>query len=152
MKKISLLFLGIFCLVLTGCGSEVKEVKSLNDFEVAANNNGYTVSDNSDEYADISYITGSRKAVIDDLELEMVEYDTAVNAKKTQSKHIEAFKNMKSSGATGESKRGKNFYRFSLISNGFYMVSTRIDNTLIFTKTAVENKDKVITLLDSLNY
>ena len=82
----------------------------------------------------------------------MVVYDTLDNAKKTQDSHIEKFKNVKSSGATGESAKGKNYDSFSLISNGFYMVSSRIDNTLIFTKTAVENKDKILTILDSLGY
>ena len=152
MKKIGLLFLGLFCLVLTGCGGETKEVKSLNDFEVTASNNGYTVSDNSSGYASVAYITGARKAVIGDLELEMVTYDSADSAKKAQDSHIKTFKNIKSSGATGENKKGKNYYSFSLISNGFYMVSTRIDNTLIFTKTDVKNKDKVLAVLDSLDY
>ncbi len=152
MKKIGLLFLGLFCLVLTGCGGETKEVKSLSDFETAGANSGYTVSDNSNEYSGVTYITGSRKAVIDELEVEMVAYDTEANAKKAQDNHIKAFKTVKSSGATGESKKGKNFYSFSLISNGFYMVSARVDNTLVFTKTDLGNKDKVITLLDSLDY
>ena len=152
MKKISLFLLALFCLVLTGCGGETKEVKSLNDFESVCTDNGYTVNDNYSEYTGISYITGSRKAVVDNLELDMVIYDTEANAKKAQDSHIKAFKNIKSSGATGESKKGKNFYSFSLISNGYYMVSSRIDNTLIFTKTDVQNKDKIINILDNLNY
>ena len=64
MKKISILFLVLCCLVLTGCVGKTKEVKSLSDFEEVCNDNGYTVVDNTTEYAGATYITGARKATI----------------------------------------------------------------------------------------
>ena len=152
MKKISLVLLGFFCLFLTGCGGETKEVKTLNDFETSGTNNGFTVTDNLLSYNNAKYITGSYVAALDDTQVEMVIYDTEANAKKAQDNQIKSFKNIKSSGATGSSKKGENYYSFTLISNGYYMVTSRIDNTLIFSKTLIENKDKVTTLLDSLDY
>ncbi len=152
MKKISLLVLGLFCLFLTGCGGDSKEIKTLKEFETVGIDNGFTVTDNLLSYNNATYITGSYVANLDNAKVEMVIYDTEENAKKAQENQIKTFKNIKSSGATGESKKGKNYYSFSLISNGYYMVSSRIDNTLIFSKTLLENKDKVISILESLDY
>ena len=152
MKRISLVLLGFFCLLLTGCGGETKEVKTLKDFETSGTNNGFTVTDNLLSYNNAKYITGSYVAALDDTQVEMVVYDTEANAKKAQDNQIKSFKNIKSSGATGSSEKGENYYSFTLISNGYYMVTSRIDNTLIFSKTLIENKDKVTTLLDSLDY
>ena len=39
-----------------------------------------------------------------------------------------------------------------MVSNGYYVVSSRIDNTLVFCKTMLKNKEKVEAILDSMNY
>ena len=136
-----------------GCAEkEEKTVKTLDDFQVACTNNGFTVTDNMNSYQNVDYITGSMLATLDNFTLEMVTYDKDESATKAQNKHIEAFKAMKGSGAAINKHKGKNYYRYDMVSNGYYMVSVRVDNTLIFSKSQVEARDKIESILNELNY
>ncbi len=156
MKKISLFILGLVCLFLTGCGEskETKEIGSLDRFRELAVSNGFTVRDKTSEYANegIAYITGSMEATINDSQIEMVIYDSAESAEKTHKQHRENFLQTKGTAATATKEKGANYYKFSMISNGYYMVSSRIENTLIFTKTPLANKEKMDAILNGMNY
>lgn len=153
MKKVYLLLILSLGIILTGCTSnKSKEVKSLDDFNNVSTNNGFTVSDNMNTYQDKDYITGASIATLGDITIEMVTYDNNESAKKTQDNHIDVFKSMKGSGAVMNSDKGKNYYKYDMVSNGYYMVSERVENTLIFSKTQLENKDKIETILNELGY
>ena len=153
MKKISLLLIFIFCLFITACDSkEELEVKTLNDFQIACNNNGFSVDNNKKNYVNVSYITDAMVANLNDIEIEMVIYDTKENADKAHDNQVNVFKTMKGSGAVIEKDKGKNYYKYDMISNGYYMVSTQVDNTLVFCKTPVANKDKVTKVLSDMGY
>ena len=153
MKKLSLIFIMCFCLFLTACGSDKeKEVKDLSDFTVASSNLGFTVTSNMDNYADIDYIKDAMVATKDATTLEMVIYDNSENAKKAQDNQIETFKKLKGSGANTNSDKGKNYYKYTMITNGFYMISSRVDNTLVFSRIPVDNKDSVDSIIDELGY
>jgi len=60
--------------------------------------------------------------------------------------------NMKSTNSVIKKLSGNNYYKFTMITNGYYLVSSRIDNTLIFTKTLLKNKDTVDNILDAMGY
>ena len=153
MKKISLLLLFICCLLLTGCNSkETKEVKTLDDFQVSCNDNGFIVNNNIGNYSTVDYIKGSYIANLDEVTIEMVEYDSEENAEKAQDNQIKVFTNMKGSGAIIEKDKGANYYKHTMISNGYYMISTRVDNTLIFTKVTVDYKEKIDNIINALGY
>ena len=153
MKKISILFLLLVCLFITGCGNkEKKEVGSLSLFESTAINNGFTVNDNMNNYQSASYIIGSMVGNKDDMTIEMVIYDTTENAFNAQEAQIKTFNNYKSSGATTKKDKGENYYKYEYISNGYYMVTSRIDNTLIFSKVTLTNKETIENILNTLNY
>ena len=155
MKKIKYLFLCFICLLLVGCASkDSKEVGTLEAFKESCTNNGLEAKDKLEDYQqqNVDYITGSILSTLDDLTIEMVIYDSIDTASKIQKQHIASFINMKSSAATTNNSKGKNYYRFSMISNGYYMVSSRIDNTLIFSKTPLANKEKVEAILNDMNY
>lgn len=152
MKK-KILLLGIFMIfLLTGCGGGTHEVKSISDFETAAKNNGFTVVNNKDSYDEVSYIIDAVKATTSDITIEMVVYDNADDAEKVLKEHIKSFDLLKSTGATEKRQTGDNYRKYFLISNNYYMVSSRIDNTLIFCKTLVTNKEDVDKVLDELGY
>ena len=152
MKKKLILFMICACLLATGCGGEIKEVKNLDNFTEIAGNNSFTVNDNMNSYTGVTYIEGSKIATIDDVTIEMVIYDSIDNAKKAQERQIESFNSLKSTGASQDKDNGKNYYRYSLISNGYYMVSSRIDNTLIFSKVLLEDKEKVENIFEDMGY
>ena len=152
MKK-KILLLGIFMIfLLTGCGGGTREVKSVSDFETVSKNNGFTVVNNKDSYGEVSYIKEAVKATTSDIVIEMIVYDNADDAEKVLEEHIKSFNLLKSTGATEKRQTGDNYHKYFLISNNYYMVSSRIDNTLIFCKTLVTNKESVDKVLDELGY
>ena len=133
MKKRYFILLGlVICLILTGCGGGSKEVKSTSDFDTVASNNGFTVNDNMSTYSGNDYITGAMVATTSDIIIEMVIYDSVENANKVQEGQIDSFNLLKSTGASEKKDKGDNYYKYFLISNNYYMVSSRVDNTLIF--------------------
>ena len=153
MKKLSFCLLLIMCLFITGCGEpKLKEVTTLERFTEVAQNNGFSVVDNSDDYFGIDYIVDSRKAIIDDNEIEMVVYDNSENADRTLKQHIESFVTLKSTAAAQKDVEGENYHTYFLVSNNRYMISTRVENTLIFSKVMVENKDLVENVISELGY
>ena len=152
MKKIYLFILVITCLVITGCNNKAKEAITVDDFVNKGNNLGFIVEDNMNSYMDANYINEAKKATLDNVVIEMIIYDNDDNASKVQEEQIKNFLNIKNAGASINKDKGSNFYKYSMISNGYYVVTSRIDNTLIFSKTLLENKDKVIEYLDSLGY
>ena len=155
MKNIKYLLLVIFCFILIGCtttSNESKEVGSTSNFETVATNNSFTVDNNISSYDDIDYITEAMKATLDDIVIEMVVYTDNDNADKVQEGQIKSFRSIKATADTENKEKGENYYKFWMVSNGYYMVSSRIDNTLIFSKTLLKNKDKVEAILNEMKY
>ena len=152
MKKYAIVLLTIFCLFLTGCGNnKVKEVKTLNDFEDICTNNELTVDDNMLNYT-ATEITGAKIAKFDNEEIEMVIYEDEKYAEKVQNSHIDSYMQIRNTMVTVDKDKGKNYYSFKMVANGYYWISTRIENTLIFTKVPVDYKEKIDTILDALGY
>ena len=155
MKRIYLIFLCFICLLLVGCtSSKTKEVGTLDTFQTVCVSNGLDCIDKLSDYQaqEVNYITGAIKGTLDDLTIEMVVYDNEENAKKAQSQHIASFMGMKGTAVTAHNEKGKNYKSFNMISNNYYMVSNRIENTLIFSKTPLTNKDKIDKILTEMGY
>ena len=129
-----------------------KKVKSLDDFKNAASDNGFIVDDNTDSYASSNYITDAMMGTLDDINIEMVVYDDIDSCKKAHDSHIDIFSTYKGSGAIIGKDKGKNYYNYNMVSNGYYMVSTRVDNTLIFSLVPVKYKEKIESILNELGY
>ena len=151
MKKIKILLVVFGLLLLTGCSNKVKEVGTIDNFKDTTSEKELVATDNMANYA-VDYIKGAMVATSDDLSIEMVVYDNSDNATKIQESHISSFMNMKSTGAIIKKDKGKNYYKFTMVSNGYYLVTSRIDNTLIFTKTLLKNKDVVDSVLEEMKY
>ncbi len=155
MKKFKFLILIFAIFLLIGCtkeSKESKEVRAVSDFENASTNNGFSVVDNINNYMGVDYITDAKKVELGNTSIEMVVYTDSDSAKKVQDEQIEAFKKVKNTATTENKEKGTNYYKFWMVSNGYYMVSSRIDNTLIFCKTELKNKETVEKILSDLNY
>lgn len=151
MKKIFLLL--VLVLFMTGCSSDVtKPVKTVNDFETAALNKGFTVDKDNKDYDGVSYIYEYGKIMHGESKIEMIVYSDSEKADAVQKTHIESFDLLKSTGAQAKKEKGKNFYHHSMVSNNMYMISSRIDNTLIFGKIPVADKELVESLITELGY
>lgn len=151
MKKIFLLVVCV--LFVTACSNGVtKTAKNVNDFETAALSKGFTVDKDNNAYAGVDYIYEYGKIMHGESYVEMIVYDDSEKASKVQESHIESFDLLKSTGAQAKKESGKNFYHYSLVSNNRYMLSTRIDGTLIFCKVMLEDKELIESLINELGY
>ena len=158
MKKILLIILVLF---MTGCTS-VKTATNVNNFETVALNKGFSTYKGSSEYDSISYISEYKewitkkieysRVTLDDAVIEMIVYTDSESADKVQQAHIEEFNLRKSTGAQIVKVKGKNYYHYSLVSNNRYMLSTRVDNTLIFCRVMLEDKNLVDSIIEELGY
>lgn len=153
MKKLGIYILIVMCLFITGCGgNKEKVVATLDDFNTVLINNSFTVHDNMNDYNDVDYILNAKKATYGDIEIEMIEYTNNEYAKKVQDSHIDSFNLLKSTGAFEDTEKGNNYYKYILVSNNRYMVSSRVENTLVFCKTMLENKEIVEKIYNELGY
>lgn len=152
MKRVKYLVAIFMCLLLVGCGGGKKEVGTVDSFESAAVENKFMFLDNLGSYPDVDYIKEAKKAILDSTVVEMIVYKDEKNAKKVQEEQIENFRTIKNTATTEHKDDGGNYYKFWMVSNGYYMVSSRIDNTLVFCKTQLENKEKVEAILKKMNY
>lgn len=153
MKKLSIFVLIFMCLFITGCGEDKeKGVATLDNFNTVSVNNSFTVEDNMDAYQNVDYIVGSKVAKYDDIEIEMVKYTDDDYAEKVQDSQIESFNLLKSTGAFEDKEKGDNYYKYILVSNGRYMISARVEDTLVFCKTLLENKETVEKIYNELGY
>lgn len=153
MKKIGIYLLIVMCLFITGCGEpKTKKVATLEEFNTVAANNKFAVSNNMSSYDDLDYIIGSQKASYGDIEIEMIKYSDSNSAEKVLESHIENFKSRKSTGANEKNIKGENYHKYFLISNNRYMVSVRVEDTLLFCMTLITNKETVDKVFNELGY
>ena len=140
--KIYLTVILILCIFISGCSNSSKEVITSETFANNATSNNFTYEDNLTSYSNYNYILSAYIARYnEDISIEFITYDTEDNAKKVQESQIKGFNTLKSTGAAETKDKGKN-----------YMISSRIDNTLVFCKTPLTNKDNVEKLITSIGY
>ena len=153
MKCFKFCLLIIICLVITGCSSnETRSAISLKDFNNTAEFNAFTVENNMKAYASVDYILEASLATYDDITIEMIVYIDSEHASLVQEQHIESFNLVKSTGAHEIRDEGQNYYRYGLISNGYFMISVQVDNTVIFCKTFLDNKEMIDNIYNKLGY
>ncbi len=152
MKKLKLIFAVLLCTILVGCTSnETKTVATKDSVNNTLVENGYAVVDNMKIY-DGAYVKNAIKGSYGDITIEFIEYTSSENAETVLKGHIDTFKLLKSTGAAEKNIEGKNFHHYTLISNNYFMISARVENTLVFCKTPLTNKDKVEAVFNTINY
>ena len=153
MTRLSIFILIMMGLFITGCSNnKEKMVISSDKFVTVLSNKEFIVKDNMANYSDADYIIEAKKAVLDDIEIEFIKYSSNEYSKKVQDKQIDNFILLKNAGSRENKEEGKNYYKYFLISNNRYMINTRVDDTLVFCKTMLENKDTVNDIYNELGY
>ena len=82
----------------------------------------------------------TRKAKLNDIEIEMIVYSDSKSADTVLESHIESFNLLKSTAAHEKDIKGDNYHKYFLVSNRMYMISSRVENTLIFCKGKIKKK------------
>lgn len=153
MKKIKLLLAIILMGCLVGCVSnEEKAVVDTTKVSDVLTTNGFAVVDDSSLYQNETYVLKAISGTYGDVKLSFLEYSSADVAEKVLKEQIEKFNLRKSTGASTVNSEGKNFHKYILISNNYYMRSVRVENTLFFCNIPLTNKDLVEKIFDTINY
>lgn len=151
MKKIFyLLFISI---LLIGCSFNKEMTPATStSFSDALTSNSFSVNDNSGNYAGSTYILEAYSGNLNDVTIEYIKYDSIESAKTVLEDHMSSFNMLKSTAASEKNEIGKNYQKYILISNNYYMSSIRVENTLVFCKTNLNNKDIVEKVYEKLGY
>jgi len=146
-----LLVLGISLLILTGCFT--KEPKTPEQFREIMEDNGFVVSDLTDQYEE-----GLVKSVLvamdvkNDFQIEYFEQDSDADAIVSFNMNVSTMEDNKGQIYKTSDFRGQNYENLSMTTNGEYWVVSRIENTVIFAHVSEEHKEVVESMLERLNY
>lgn len=156
LVSISLILIMIFA--LTGCGSLNRTAINTDTFISTAESKEYEVIDILEEYKDIEAIEKATVALKSEdgenilYQIEFYELDAADSAMLMFNENKDLFESKTSTAVMETTVNLGNFSKYSVISNGKYMVVSRIDNTIVFVDVDKEYKDTVNEFLEAIGY
>ncbi len=175
-KKNSLLVVSfIFLFLLTGCFGEVmdettgdkdniqkQEVNRIainaDDFKIKMEAKGYVVNETTDDFKQVhnnlkkSYIALSSIESGVTLQLHFYEMNDIDGGKVLFNYHKNLFVDSKLSETVEDSIVEGNYEKYSTEDSQKYKVDVRIDNTVVYTNSEVNNKALINEILDDLGY
>lgn len=142
----------IMLLALTGCG--VKKSMTAAEFKTAMENEGYTVSDITDQFKNYTYINQVYMAENKDGNIKIDFYDiTSDNdASSVFNNNKALFNDSKEKNSAETSSNGKNYEFYTLSSNQSYKTLSRINSTMISSDNSSEYKNDIETIIKKLGY
>lgn len=136
--------------------SITKEKASItaSDFYSTMQQKGYVVQDAKSQFADYDYIKQVYIAANSDYtyKLEFYELEDTSYAVNFYKNNKAIFEESKGNVSAENSIEGKNHAKYTLSSNGQYMVVSRINNTVMFVKVEDAYRDTVKSILKELGY
>jgi len=115
---------------------------------------GYSVQDASSQFADYNYIKQAYIAASNDYSYQIEFYELLDDSYATSfyNNNKSIFESSKGNASAETSVGLKNYSKYTLSSNGKYMVVSRIDNTVVYVNVDDNYKDTVKAILDELGY
>ncbi len=164
MKKSIIIVLIIIAIIIAIFGiilvsvfvnlTKEKTPMTASSFKNSMEQKGYIVSDANSQISEYDYIKQVYVAVDSDYSYKIEFYELsdenyAMNFYNTNKSIFESSKG----NASAETSAGlKNYSKYTLSSNGKYMVVSRIDNTVVYLNVDDSYKDTVNNLLNELGY
>ena len=163
MKKFFIiLFVIIVIIVIIGIAvgtlffvlNKEKEPITKDQFSTKMQDMGFTITDASDQMADYSYVKSATLAIDGNrtYQIEFYELSDETYATAFYNNNKSIFESTKSGASTESNINGKNYSKYTLTSNGKYMVVSRVANTVAFVNVSSDLKDNVNTILKELGY
>lgn len=124
------------------------------DFYTTMSQKGYVVQDSSNQFSEYNYLKESYIAAIKDYSYQIEFYELVDDSYATNfyNNNKSIFESSKGSVSAETSVGLKNYSKYTLSSNGKYMVVSRINNTVIYVNVDDSYKDTVKSLLNELGY
>lgn len=154
MKK-KILF-GIMCvltlLLTTGCALS-KDSLTGEEFTKISDEKGMITADVKEQFAGYDYVLEANVAVSQEgWQIEHYVLETKEDAKTMYSKNKSDFEKFSDSKNVSSVVEVGNYTKYTLETGEYYMVLSRVDNTLLYVKVPVNNKDSAVKLIDALGY
>lgn len=123
-------------------------------FYTTMSQKGYSVQDASSQFSEYNYVKQAYIAASQDYSYQIEFYELLDDSYATNfyNNNKSIFESSKGNASAETSVGLKNYSKYTLSSNGKYMVVSRIDNTVIYVDVADNYKDTVKALLDELGY
>ena len=124
------------------------------DFYTTMSQKEYIVQDSSSQFSEYNYIKQAYIAGSKDhsYQIEFYELENDSYATQFYNNNKSIFESSKVNNSVESSAELKNYSKYTLSSNGKYMVVSRIDNTVIYVNIDSNYKDTVNSLLKELGY
>ncbi len=152
MKKkcFLIVFLLLAMFTLTGCGNKkaltVDEVKNIVEKE------GFKATDVKYKYSNYDYVTDVYELGNSNFYIQFIVASDTNKAKQLFQNNKEIIDGYRNGDYKNSSTSGKNYETYKLISDGYYMYVSRIDNTLIYSNEKAEYKTEIQKIIDALKY
>ena len=124
------------------------------DFYTTMSQKGYVVQDSSSQFSEYNYVKKSYIAASKDYSYQIEFYELVDDSYATSfyNNNKSIFESSKGNASAETSVGLKNYSKYTLSSNGKYMVVSRINNTVIYVDVDDSYKDTVKSLLNELGY
>lgn len=133
-----------------------KEKNSItsSSFYATMSQKGHSVQDSTSQFSEYNYVKQAYIAVSEDYSYKIEFYELLDDSYATSfynnNKFI--FESSKGNASAETSVGGKNYSKYTLSSNGKYMVVSKINNTVIYVKVDDSYRNTVKDILDELGY
>lgn len=162
MKKSMIIgIVAIVAVVLITIGGVVftklsKEKPSIDaqNFKTTMEEKGYQLADAKSQFSEYDYIEKVYLAADSKFSYQIEFYQLVDNdyANQFYITNMTKFENAKSSSSIETTVNGKNYSKYTLLSNGKYMVISAINNTAIYVNVEESHKEEVDNILNELGY
>jgi hypothetical protein len=123
-------------------------------FYTTMSQKGYSVQDASSQFSGYNYVKQVYIAVSEDYSYQIEFYELLDDSYATSfyNNNKSIFESSKGNASTETSASLKNYAKYTLTSNGKYMVVSRIDNTVIYVDIDDNYKENVKDILNEIGY
>lgn len=162
MKKKIIIAIAIILVIFLAIGigitkmvNTTKQAITANEFVSNMQAKGwYITQDVKSQFEEYEYIKEAYIAATEDYsyKLEFYELSDENYATMFYNTNKSIFEAYKDNSSVETNFNGKNYSKYTLNTNGQYMLLSKIDNTVIYLKVDSENKDSINKLMKELGY
>lgn len=155
MKKLKLIFstfIFIFLFLLTGCMK--KEAITSENYQTTMEAKNFTVVEATSQFSNYGYVKKALVALSSDssYQIEFYELDNEENAKGFYDTNQKQFEENEGEMSYSRKTNIANYSKYVLVSDGYYKVVSRIDNTVVYLNVPEDKKTEVEGILEELGY
>ena len=150
---IVLIFLALIGIVFINLNKEKVSITA-SDFKNSMEQKGYIITDANSQFSQYDYVKQVYVASSGDysFQIEFYELSDENYAIDFYNNNTSRFEESKGDASSKTSVSWKNYSKYTLSSNGKYMVVSRINNTAIYIDVDDKYKDTVKDILNELGY